>query len=257
MRIFSLILFSLFISCSHTKKYSQPREGVQQYSYYDVSGKFVLIREHKTEKNKLITRTLLSDNESGTSKVLEKSITVTELGTVQSQAGRLQVSRPLASDFTVWLEGKKYQSTMRLSEKEKKLIVELNSPEEKWNGLSKYSFPKGKFFCFFSQIPDCLHHNSLLKKALEGKQKGISFHIVWDNYPYIQDQLNGVGLKPFSYAVLKFEDFDKKNLKYIVEVDGQSVLYHFSPSFDLIRMLWISQGITVVPPGEEINSEEQ
>jgi hypothetical protein len=81
--------------------------------------------------------------------------------------------------------------------------------------------------------------------------------IVWDNYPYVQEQFNGVGQTPFSSAILKFEGSEKKYLKYIVEVDGQTVVYHFSPSFDLIRILWIAQGLTVVPPGEEMNSSDE
>ncbi len=243
------------LSCTHKQKTSSIQNGIKIYSYNDISGKFNFSREIKNDNKKIITRTLLAVSEGGNSKVLEKSITVTQIGTVKLKSGRIPVSRPLASDFTVWLEGKKYQSSMRLNEKEKNLVVDLESPDPKWSGVSKYSFPKGNYFCFYSQIPDCLHQNSLLERALEKKNKKFPFIIVWDNFPFIQEQLNGVGQKPFSNGFLKFEELDKKTLKYSVEVDGQSVLYHFSRSFDLMRILWISQGITIVPPEEEINAE--
>jgi hypothetical protein len=256
VRLINLIFCLFFFSCTQLKKTTQSREGIQTYSYTDVSGRYLYSRELKKEKNKLITRTILGVDQAGQTKVLEKSITVSQLGTIKVGSKREIVSRPIASDFEVWLEGKKYFSKIRMLEKEKKLLVELDSPEAKWKGTSTYLFPKKKYFCFFSQIPDCLNHSFLLKRALDKKDKGFSFVIVWDNYPYVQDQFTGVAQTPFSSAILKFEGSEKKKLKYIVEVDGQTVLYHFSPSFDLMRILWIAQGLTVVPPGEEINSSD-
>jgi len=50
---------------------------------------------------------------------------------------------------------------------------------------------------------------------------------------------------------------DKRILRFVVEVDGQSILYHFSKSFDLVRMFWIAQGISVIPPGEDSTDIEE
>ena len=250
-----LLLF-VFLSCSALVKKQTFQSGQRNYSYSDVSGIYGFNREYKMVDKKLITRTQLVYDQGGNHKVLEKSITVSQLGTVKGKKARELIIRPFGSEFVVWLEGKKYESKMKLDEKNKSMILELDSPEEKWKGKSSIPFPAGKQFCFFSQIPDCLQLNLFLAKALERKNEALSFQVVWDSFPFIQDQFNGVGGRLFSPATLKFEGQQDSVLRFIVEVDGQSILYHFSKSFDLIRMLWISQGLSIIPPGEAANASE-
>lgn len=251
------ILF-LLSSCSSILPGGSPKEGRKVFAYVDVSGRYAFTREHKLiNKTKLITRTQIAMNQGSTQRPLEKSIMVSQLGTVNDRGRRVMVMRPFAAEFTVWLDGKKYESKMRLDPKTKSMLLDLNSPEEKWKGKSSVQVPQGKQFCFFSQIPDCLYHNTMLSRAKENKGEPYSFYVVWDSYPFIQEQLTGVGAKLFAPAVVKYEGEVKSQLRYSVEVNGQSVLYHFSKSFDLIRMFWIGQGISIVPPGEDISSDEE
>ncbi len=253
-----LVFFLFFLtSCSTILRNGSPQEIKRQYSYMDGSGKFVLSREHKLLKNRLVTRTQISSNQGSALKALEKSVMVSQLGTINDGSKRSLVMRPFASEFTVWLEGKRYDSKIRLDSAKKSMLVELNSPEEKWKGRSSVPVPSGKQFCFFSQIPDCLYHNLLLTKALDRKGESLPFYVVWEGYPYIQDQLIGVGSKLFTPATVKFDGNLKNISRFVVEVDGQTILYHFSKSFDLVRMFWIAQGISVVPPGEEISDVEE
>lgn len=242
-----LLCLLLLQSCASMVKSPYPKEGKSLYSYVDAGGKFAYGREHRLIKNKIVTRSQIVSNQ----KILEKSITVSQLGTVNTKKSRALVTRPFAAEFTVWLEGKNYSSKMRLDEANKAMQLELNSPEEKWKGTSSIPFPKGKQFCFFAQIPDCLYHNLYLSRALAKKNESLSFWVVWESYPYIQDQFVGIGKRLFSLATLKYEGEEKSQHRYSVEVDGQTVLYYFSKSFDLVRMLWIAQGISILPPGEE------
>ena len=256
MRISVLILF-LLSACAHVLDTGvAPKEGLRTFKYVDASGTYVFTRENKLLKNRLITRTQIS-SQAGSQKLLEKSVMVTELGSVKGKDGRLLVSRPFASDFTVWLEGKRYDSKFRLEPATKSMSVDLMSPEEKWKGKSSVLVPKGTLFCFFSQIPDCLYHNMLLTKTMERKGEDTSFYVVWDGYPFVQEQFSGAGTKLFAPAVLKYDGEHKSTLRYIVEVNGQSVLYHFSKSFDLVRMLWIAQGVSIIPPDEEMSDVEE
>ena len=78
---------------------------------------------------------------------------------------------------------------------------------------------------------------------------------MWDSYPYIQDQLTRVGKSLFAPASVKFDGVIKNHFRYIVEIEGQVLLYQFTKSFDLVKVAWISQGITIAPPGEEIAEE--
>lgn len=244
-----LILLTIF-SCSFLGKGDLPSEKKMTYTYADVSGRYKLIRDRKFSKNKVVTRTQLI-KPSG-DKVLEKSITVSHLGSVKNKDGRALILRPEAAEFSVWLEGKNYFSRMSLDVKRKSLRLDLKSPEAKWNGTTLIPFPKGKYFCFYSQLPECLYHLKFLSATENNPDKEIGFYIIWDSFPYVQDQLSGVGQKIFAKASIKFEGPQKKLLRYVIEVEGQIILYDFSKSFELVKIAWISQGITVVPEGEEI-----
>lgn len=234
-----------------------PKEIKRTYVFIDVSGKYQYTREHKLINQKLVSRTQLTQEIGETSRVLEKSITVSQLGTIKKSDIRSLVLRPYASEFTVWLEGQKYESKSKIDQNSKSLVFDLVSPESKWSGSQSHAFPKEEKFCYFTQIPECLYHNLLLVKSVENPQQSFPFTIVWDAYPYIQEQLTGVGQKVFSKAKLIFEKEMNNEQRFIVEFDGQSVLYHFSKSFDLIRMLWIAQGISVIPPEEDVNDPEE
>lgn len=233
-----------------------PKQGKTTYSYVDVGGSFRFVRESKDIKKKLVTRGQLLDTKGSSSRVLEKSINVSQVGSIKSKDKRLLTVRPLASEFTVWLEGKKYTSRMKINTATKSMRVTLESPEAKWQGTSEIKFPQGKYFCFFNQIPECLYHNYLLNQAVENEGRTFGFYVVWDSWPFIQDQLTRVGKNLFAPASLKFDGEIKGQFRYIVEVEGQMVLYHFTKSFDLVKIAWIAQGITITPPGEEIVDDE-
>jgi hypothetical protein len=222
-----------------------------------VSGTYRLQRDVKFIKKKLVTRTQILVPSAGSDKVVEKSITVSQIGSVKNSGGRSLIVRPLASEFTVWLEGKKYISRMQLNTKTKAMRVTLDSPETKWQGQSDVSFPSGKYFCFFSQIPECLYHNQIFLRALEHKKQTYDFYIVWDNYPYVQEQLTHVGQNLFSHATVKYDGELKGRIRYIIDVDEQVILYQFTKDFELAGQSWISQGVTITRPGEEVKSDEE
>lgn len=246
----ALLILFLLAGCS-SSFLSKSKEGKTEYAYADVSGKYKFTREHKLSDKKIVTRTQLLQINGGNSKILEKSILVSHLGSVKDKNKRIIILRPEASEFSVWLEGKNYSSKMSIDEKQKSMRVQLNSPESKWQGTSLIPFPKGKYFCFYSQIPECLYYSGILKKVISDKNGSANFYVIWDSYPYIQDQLSGVGSKLFASANLRYDGSTRNTYKFELEVDGQMIAYHFSKSFDLIKVAWISQGITIVPVSEE------
>ncbi len=247
----------LLVGCSGLVTGGSPKQGVRTFAYVDVSGKYSFVRETKLIKNRLVTRTQILAPQGSISKPLEKSVLVSQLGTIRDGRKRTLIIRPIAAEFSVWLDGKRYDAKQRLDVKSKAMLLDLTSPEEKWKGKSSIPFPKDKQFCFFSQIPDCLYHNNFLARAKIDAKQSLGFYVIWDAFPFIQEQLAGVGSKLFSAASLKFEGQESNVLKYQLEVDGQTVLYHFSKSYDLVRMYWVAQGITVTPPGEEQTDIEE
>ena len=251
------LLALLLVSCSALKRSPEPAQGKYVYSYSDVSGNFRYQRDIKFIKKKLVTRTQIMIPSAGSDRIVEKSVTVSQLGSVKDGRTRSFVLRPLASEFTVWLEGKKYSSRMQLDTARKSMRVTLDSPEPKWKGQTQVPFPSGKLFCFFSQIPDCLYHNQILAKSLASKRQSYDFYVVWDNYPYVQEQLTNVGKNLFSHATIKYDGEPKGRIRYILEVEDQILLYQFSKNFELTGYSWISQGINMVKPGEEVKAEEE
>jgi hypothetical protein len=250
-----LAFLLLLISCSSAFK-GAPREGKTSYAYVDESGTYKLQRETKVIRKKIVTRSQILDSKGSTSRVLEKAIMVSQIGSIGAKGKRLLTVRPTASEFVVWLEGKKYSSKMQLDAKNKSMRVTLESPEPKWQGTSSIPFPKGKYFCFYNQIPECLYQNYLLVKATENQNQKFDFYVIWDNYPFVQDQLAKIGNNLFATASIKFDGEIKSHFRYIVEIGGQMLLYQFTRSFDLVKVAWIAQGITIAPPGEEIVEDE-
>jgi hypothetical protein len=248
VKLLSLLL--LLSSCAGFKTGGSPQEGKTTYGYQDTSGTFRLLRETKTIKQKIVSRSQLLSASGDSTKVLEKSVTVSQLGSVKSKSGRVLVIRPMASEFTVWLEGKRYFTRMKLNPKRKSMAITMQSPEDKWNGSREVPFPKGQHFCFYSQIPECLYHSLLLDRAENAENQTIPFFVIWDSFPYTQEQFSGVGQGLFAPASLKFEGEKKKLLQYIIEVDNQILIYNFSKSKDLKKISWIAQGILIAPPGE-------
>ncbi len=252
----SIWLLILFVGCSSHFFQGEPRLGKSTYSYVDESGSFNLIRESKLLDKKLVTRNQMVQKTGAGAKILEKSVLLSRLGSIKLKNSRLLTVRPEASEYTVWIEGKKYFSKMNINPSQKSMTLTLDSPEPNWKGTSDISFPKGKYFCFFNQIPECLYHNYLLSNSKNADNKKMDFFVIWDNYPFISDLLTAVGRKLFAPATVKFDGEINHLFRYIVEIENQVILYQFSRSFDLVKVAWISQGITIAPPGQEIAEDE-
>jgi hypothetical protein len=253
-----LVLLSLIFlgACAGTRSQGSPKEGKAVFNYHDVSGSFRLSREHKVIGKNLVTRSQLMSSEGNGNKLLEKTIAVAQMGSIKNKKKRLIVVRPKASEFSVWLEGKKYFSKLTINPAKKSMSVSYDSPE-KGKGSETVPFPRGKYFCFFSQLQDCLFQNQLLIQSSETRNQRFAFYVLWESYPFTQEQFSGVGKTLFSSASVKFDGEDKKYFRYIIEVEGQIILYHFSKNFDFVKMAWISQGITVVPPDQDVTSDSE
>ncbi len=253
--LWNFIILILIVSCGATPLRGH-RDAKVSYSYVDEAGTFTLNRETKLIDSKLVTRAQLLDKKGGSGRLLEKSVMLSRIGSIRNGSTRLLIVRPQASEYTVWIEGKKYVSRMQLVPGKRAMRMTLESPETKWQGTSEVPVPKAKYLCFFGQLPECLARSNLLENArvLEGRR--FDFVIVWDSYPYIQDLLTKTGQKLFERAEVKFDGEINGLFRYIVEVDEQVISYQFTKSFELVKVAWVSQGITIAPPGQEIVEDE-
>lgn len=258
MKHLALLCLVLITSCATSNPAIDEavvRNNAKAYAYRDVSGTFELSREVRLEKGKLATRVQIFNATNSGEKLLEKTFAISAIGSVQTRAGRSLAIRPEHSQHTVWLEGKRYFSQLKLNPRTRKLEALLESPESRWNGKKDIAVPKGRVFCFYSQLPECLVAANML--ALSKASKGpLRFYVVWDSWPYHQEHFTGLGPAAFVRAALTLEGAQQGSTRYIVEINGQLLNLHFSKDGSFIRMFWTTQGISIMPPGEVEDNQE-
>ncbi len=246
MRIGFLLFF--LISCSGTDMISksEKRSKTHLFDYKDFSGNYTLRREVKYQNKRLVTRAkLLSKN----GKELESQVSVSKIGTVSSSKNKNIVSLlPQISQFRVWFNKKEYFSQLRILRKKRKIEITTKSPEEKWNSVKNYGIPKGNYFCYFSQLPECLKAQNLL---LQAARKSLLLFVIWDNFPYHNEQYEGLGSEPILSANLSLSKHSKTEFKYALDIGNQVIFYHFDRDLDFTKMFWVSQGVSVVKRAKE------
>jgi len=231
------------LSCSHDNK-STSTENVNSntsnyFSLKDQSGEYILKRDILIKNSTVLTRQsiFVSGQED---RPLEKTVTKSKYG---SSKNRKNLVRPLASQHSIWFEKNKYFSQFKLNIKNRSFDVLMESPERKWNGKESLKFPKAKIFCWFSQLPECLHKVGILAKK---PKIAVSFYIVWGGYPYYSEQYNGVSGRAFSRASVKIDAQTEGRNVFVVSVDNQNIFYHFNSNLEFEKMFWITQGISMM-----------
>lgn len=246
----TLFIFLFILSCSSTKS-TIPPDSIKQYNYQDVSGDFRFSREKKTVNKKIVNRSVISSRDG--LRLYEKSIMVSQPGSIKTKKGRINTFRPMASDYEVWLDGKLHKSSLRLDPKNKSMKATVLEAGKK-RRVQDIKFPKHEQFCFYNQIPECLAYNGILQNVINTSQ-GREFFVVWDTWPFHKEMLSSFGNNLFVGAQVRYEGKDKEGHRIIVDLAGQFILYHFSERYELVKMAWISQGITLLPVGQSISSE--
>ncbi len=219
----------------------------KDFELVDKSGRFVVNRDRGYLKSKnrfIVKKKVLSFNDSS-GKVLEKSITISNPGSMGK--GKLRVLRPSISQYTVWFDGKKYSSKMTVDLKDRAMIVDLKSPEEQWSGKRRFVFPKGTgVFCFYSQLIECTGITGFLSKALQEKGGTMKFHIIWDGYPYFQEQYLNVSNSVFEAAALVYEGTNRDGLsRFTLKTPSQIMFFLVDRKLELKKQIWVSQGYSM------------
>ncbi len=239
---FSLLL--LLIACAHPAQdiNSTPKDMNELFTYSDQSGAYLLKREGKRSKNKIILRTKMLSRTTG--KELESSVVVSRLGSLRDKKNKSsQALLPEISQFKVWFEKKEYFSQIKLNRNKRSLEVISKSPEKKWNFKKSYKLPKGRYICFFSQLPECMKLQNLLFHAA---RKKVELFVIWDNFPYHRELYDGLSQEPFVRAELELSRHDKNEVRYSLDIGNQVIFYHFDKKLRFQKMIWVSQGISVI-----------
>jgi hypothetical protein len=246
----TLILCSQLYSCAFFNKALRKDKTlsagakVATYSLVDKSGKFELQREfgYIKSKNQYITKRRIFSDDSER-KLLEKSIVISTPGSVKG----VNVLRPSISQYSVWFEKKKYFTEMEISPKDKSMLVKLSSPEKHWRGESRIKFPPMTgVYCYFSQVIECANISGFLDEATKRQAGSMQILIIWEGYPYFQEQYLNIPKEVFSNAVL---EYDGKNSngerRFTLKFSGQSIFYFVDSKNNFSKMFWVSQGLSI------------
>lgn len=254
--ILCLLLSSLaFSGCSFFSRRSHLDKtvGKRKYTLTDKSGSFLVFYQSGITKknNKIVVKRQVLDKNGDESKPLEKTISISKIGEV---AKGISGSIPDIAQYSVWFEGKRFFSQTRILTQGK---VEIKYQEGEKSAYKKkyYTLPKGTgVYCFFSQLMECIRSTGFVQKAFEMKAGKVNFYIIWDGYPFLNQQYTSMGDKMFSPATLDYDgENEKGDHRFSLLADGTSIFYFTDADGVLKKQFWVAEGLSMV----EVDSYDQ
>lgn len=259
-QFFIFVLLFQLSSCAYMSKVRENKSKAPKlenkgpknsYLLNDKSGEFILEREsgfNKADGTYVVKRLVYAKNDED-QKELEKSVAISKYGKLKD---KVSVLRPEVSQFTVWFESQKYFTEMKLDEKEKAIKVKLVSPEPQWNKIMSVPLPAGTgVYCFFSQLLECVKATGFLQLAVEKNAGTMSFHVIWDGYPYFQEQYTDIPDEVISAAQLNYDGKNENSEKrFSLMFKDQVIFYLVDDRMDFYKMFWVSQGFSLAPTNE-------
>jgi hypothetical protein len=215
------------------------------YELADKAGKFVVNREsnYSPKDNRyFVKRQVLSNSDM--TKLLEQSVVISNPGVLGKKVKTL---RPFASEYYVWFDGKKYATEMKIDTASKSMIVKMKSPERQWNGEKRIGFPKdGQIFCFYSQVIECANTSGFITKAIKAETGAMNFYIIWEGYPYFQEQYLNVPDGVFTRASLTYDGTSQEGEKrFSLNFGDQAIFYFLDKDLQVSKIFWIAQGMSM------------
>lgn len=244
------LLIITSVSCAKMTQKS-PKEILsnhdEQFNYSDKNGQYTIkISSGLDKKGKsFFTKKIMELPSAQKDKILEQSVVISSLGTLKK---KLMILRPKISQYNVWFDGKKYTSELKINTAKKAIDVKMISPESQWNGNKQVKFPNSTILpCFFSQVIECARVSGFISKASEKKTGTMSFMVIWEGYPYLNETFSDFPSELFSEAKLEYDGMTKeKERRFNLRVAGQSIFYVLDAKDVMTKMFWVSQGITMV-----------
>lgn len=225
------------------------RERNKSFNFVDINGSYHLKRKRNflPKRNNLILKNeVLSKGVK--KKILEKNITISEFGYLNFKGRKSAMLRPVISQHTVWLEGKKYFNQMKVNKSTRSLDVILVTPERKWRGKQSYRFPDSKgLYCFFSQIVECVNSTNFISQSESMKKSAVMpITIIWDGFPFIQEQYSDIPNEVFTKAKIVYEGkMANGGHRLLLQVANNAIAYQLGKNLEFKKMFWVSQGITI------------
>lgn len=249
-KIYLILFFSLstfLVSCSSSKQSSGSLKSYKiKMKLEDKAGSFEVSREGGLAKNRknYVSKYRVFSGGRSDEKILEQSIV---MGTPGYLKGKYPVLRPYQSQYKVWFDGNLYKTETKIDVKTKSLLVAMDSPEKQWQGRKNFVFPGGNgVFCYFSQIVECASFTGFIAKAIKEKKGKMELTVIWDGYPYIQEQYLNLNNEPFAQGVLEYDGSTKEgDQRFSLSVSGNVIFYLFNQNYEYAKIFWPAQGFSL------------
>lgn len=245
------ILCLVLVSCASTKSTAHLKKELvraeEKFSYADKNGQFFvkLTAGFNKKEKTFFTKRILEIPNKETDNILEQSVAISEIGILKKKK---TILRPKLSQYNVWFEGKKYFSELKINPLKKAIDVKMVSPESQWNGTKEIKLPSTKsLYCFFSQVMECAKTVGFVGEAIRKKSGTLSFYIIWEGYPYLNETFSDFPSELLSKAQLEYDgQVKEEGRRFNLKVGGQSIFYVIDKNEQMKKMFWVSQGISMI-----------
>jgi hypothetical protein len=242
-KIIYIFMIMVMMSCSSSNFKKSRKSNKQVFSFSDLSGEYKLERvENKKNKLIIVKRKLL--RAGNLNKPVEKSISISSKSDSRKKIFN-QDFEPLFSQFSVWFNKKRYFSQIKLIKKINSYEVSIQSPERK--NIEKKFFKitsKNSTHCFFFQLIKCINQENVLDKLLNKVGNNKNIKIIWDGYPFQNDQLEHISSELISDAKIEYEGLSNKSHRITLTVLNQKVFFKLNKNLEFKEMNWVIQGIS-------------
>lgn len=177
---------------------------------------------------------------------LERTVAVAAAGT--GGPGDVPLLVPRFSQHTVWLEGGRHFVETRFAPDGRTMDARLASPEARWSGRRSFPVPEGAgALCYVLQVVECAGYAGFVREAVRRGVGRMRLTLVWEGWPYVREQYQGLPEGPFGQAVLSYDGpAPDGGRRFSLDVGGQSILYVVDGDGKMTKRFWISQGSTLL-----------
>ena len=236
----------LAVSCSNLRTSQFNAELKSQklrFKLTDVSGSYVLNSSTGFGKDREYIKKERLVSAKSKNEVFEKTIIISKKRKFNKD---VQFLAPLKYESSYYLQKDLYTVSGRIDYSKREIIYNLNSPEFKWLGQKRFMIPKQvKALCFYGNIIGCAKVSGFISKSIEMKNGDMNFHILWESFPYFQEQFLNLPKEIIAFAVLAYDGVDKKgNFRFLLTTGGQSQVYLLNKKLDMVGHFWTAQGLS-------------
>ncbi len=246
------LILAFLVGCAGAAKVQKTviPSGTKTYRLKDKAGTFDFRREsgNADKEGKLQAVKQIISETTNKKLVMERSVVLAKVGSVKNG---VRILRPEKSEYVVWFDGQEYSTKMEIDEKNRSMQVTLVSPDASFSGVSSHAFPEGTgVYCFFSQLLECVSAVGFIDKAVSSKGGSMNFHIVWEGWPFFQQQYTNLREEVFSGATLTFDGESENGiLRFSLSVSDQIIFYHVQKDGLLRAIFWPAQGMSIGETG--------